>query len=111
MTWAFLIDANLPVALARAIAALGHAAVHVTDIGANDRDDLGIWDLAIARNEVVITKDSDFADIVVMSETRQAVVWLQIGNTRKLAIITKLTAALPDILAALDAGERLIEVR
>jgi hypothetical protein len=51
----FLIDAQLPPALARFLAAKSGAAVHVADLGAKDATDSWIWDKALggggARDE------------------------------------------------------------
>ena len=82
MSWRFLIDASVPVALARAIAAAGYPATHVADLGKAREDDIDIWHLAATRGEV-----------------------------RKRALLQRVTTALPDIVAALDAGERIVEVR
>ena len=111
MTWSFLIDANLPVALARAISAAGHKAVHVSDLGFEQRDDIDIWQLAGGRGEVVVSKDADFADLANLDAPGQRVVWLRMGNTRKQHLLARFQVLLPDIVAALDAGETLVEVR
>lgn len=39
----FLVDAQLPPALARLLASHGHVAEHVADIGLRDADDSPIW--------------------------------------------------------------------
>ncbi len=107
----FLIDANLPVALARAIAAGGYQAAHVADIDVAGADDRDIWKLAAERDDVVVSKDADFADLAVLSQSRQAVVWLRMGNTRKQPLLQRMTAAMPEVIAALDAGDKVVEVR
>ena len=101
----------MPIALARAITAQGYSAVHVSDLGAVGCDDLDIWAMAAHRGDVVVSKDADFADIVIATGTRQAAVWLRLGNTRKQHLLARMTAVLPEIVAALDAGETLVEVR
>jgi predicted nuclease of predicted toxin-antitoxin system len=58
----FLVDAQLPPALARLIAERGHIAEHVTDIGPGDAPDRDLWRYALARQAVIVTKDEDFAD-------------------------------------------------
>ena len=42
----FLIDAQLPPALAKAITKAGYSARHVSDVGLLQADDLPIWDFA-----------------------------------------------------------------
>ncbi len=51
----FLIDAQLPAALARSIAERGHEAEHVGDVGLARASD------AEATGSVIVTKDEDFA--------------------------------------------------
>jgi predicted nuclease of predicted toxin-antitoxin system len=56
----FLIDAQLPPSLAEAWRRTGHQAIHVVDIGFLTASDRQIWDEAVARNAVLVTKDRDF---------------------------------------------------
>ena len=58
----FLVDAQLPPALARWIADRGHPAVHVAKLGMEAVDDGIIWDYARKNQAVIISKDEDFAD-------------------------------------------------
>jgi predicted nuclease of predicted toxin-antitoxin system len=111
MSWRFLIDACLPGALARGLDAAGYPAIHVFDLGMARDEDIDIWRLAATRGEVVVSKDADFAMFAVSAPTTQAVVWLRMGNTRKQALIGRMLAVMPDVTAALAAGEKVIEVR
>ena len=56
----FLVDAQLPPALARLLSGLGHDASHVFDLGEVAMADGAIWKYAIEHNAVIVTKDSDF---------------------------------------------------
>jgi len=78
----FLIDAELPPALARRLAKQGHEAERVADRALAAASDEQIWDFALQRAAVIVTKDEDFAQ-------------------RK---------ALADVLSALERGEGLIEL-
>jgi predicted nuclease of predicted toxin-antitoxin system len=49
----FLIDAQLPPALARWIVSQGHQATHVFDISLQTADDPVIWELARVENTVI----------------------------------------------------------
>jgi predicted nuclease of predicted toxin-antitoxin system len=55
----FLVDAQLPAALARWLAAKGHEAAHVGDLEMQAASDAVIWDYAIASDAAIITKDED----------------------------------------------------
>jgi predicted nuclease of predicted toxin-antitoxin system len=106
----FIVDAQLPPALARWIEAKGHAAEHVGDIGMQSASDSTIWTYALANIAVIVSKDEDFAQRRTMAETGPAIVWLRLPNTRRHALIVWFDGILPDVVAALERGETLIEV-
>ena len=85
--------------------------MHIADLVLTDTDDRDIWHLAAERGDVIVTKDADFADFVLASKTKQAVVWMRMGDTRKKELCARLSDALPRIVEALNAGERSVEVR
>ncbi len=60
----FLVDAQLPPALARLLREHGHTAEHITEIGPADAPDSEIWRYALEHDAVIVTKDEDFADMV-----------------------------------------------
>ena len=107
----FLIDAQLPPALARLLTAHGHHAEHVADVGLRDADDSPIWQYAVAHKAVLITKDEDFAYRAGKGGTTPVIVWLRIGNTSRRALLVWLEPLIPDIETMVRAGETLIEVR
>lgn len=106
----FLVDAQLPPALARWLAAQGHEAEHVADLGMQAASDAAIWDHAWAASAIVVTKDEDFAQRKVLSRTGPAVVWIRLPNTRRRDLLAWFGTVLPDIVAALEKGETMIEV-
>ncbi|MBS0644927.1 MAG: DUF5615 family PIN-like protein [Proteobacteria bacterium] len=55
----FLVDAQLPPALARRLEALGHHAQHVADHGILAASDLVIWNLALREQPAILTKGAD----------------------------------------------------
>ena len=57
----FVIDAQLPPALADWLEARGHEAAHALTLAGLDAPDSTIWDLARDQGRAVITKDRDFA--------------------------------------------------
>ena len=106
----FLVDAQLPPALARQLTAKGHDAEHVGDLGMQAASDAAIWDHALASSSAIVTKDEDFAQRKVLAEDGPAVVWIRLPNTRRRDLLAWFETVLPDILAALARGETLIEV-
>jgi predicted nuclease of predicted toxin-antitoxin system len=106
----FLIDAQLPPALARWIAANGHEAQHVHDIGLEGASDGAIWREAARSNAVIMTKDEDFIHLSRLGEGPQ-VIWVTSGNTKRQVLLNRMVAIFSQIVAALEAGERIVEVR
>lgn len=120
----FLIDAQLPPKLTRALTRGGHVALHVYECGLLTAKDSDIWKYASKQGAVVITKDADFAALAGKTGTGPrsenaktrakrgpAVVWLRLGNVTNDALIKAVVGVLPQIIAAIEAGEDLVEVR
>jgi predicted nuclease of predicted toxin-antitoxin system len=107
----FIVDAQLPPALAHALTAAGFAAAHVADIGLLTASDMAIWDRATKERAAIITKDGDFAYLHRPGSAQAAVVWLRVGNTAREPLIQWLLPLVPEIVAALEAGESLVEIR
>ena len=105
----FLVDAQLPPALARWLAAKGHDARH-RRCRASGRADKAIWDYAITAGAVLISKDEDFAQRKALETAGPAVVWIRLPNTRKHELLTWFERMLPTIVQALERGETLIEL-
>lgn len=59
----FLVDAQLPPALARMPAANGLDAGHVHEVGLGGAEDSAIWDHAARTGAAIITKDEDFVSL------------------------------------------------
>ncbi len=76
----FLVDAQLPPALARWLAAQGHDAEHVVDCRLEGADDSAVWDYAGAIGAVIVSKDEDFAIRHFSRMSGPAVVWIRLGN-------------------------------
>jgi len=105
----FLVDAQLPPALARRLEALGHRAEHVADCGLAAAADEAIRRHAASIGAIIVTKDEDFA-IRRLLQPGPAVVWLRLGNSRRNALLARVEAELPAIVLALERGEALVEV-
>lgn len=107
----FVIDAQLPPALARLLAAHGHQAEHVADIGLRDAEDSPIWHYAVEQGAILVTKDEDFPHRYRQGGASPVVLWLRIGNTSRRALLDWFEPLLPQIEELIRQGERLIEVR
>lgn len=106
----FLVDAQLPPALARWLTQRGHQAEHVLDCNMMESSDRTIWARAVATAAVLITKDQDFVTLHSIDPNGATVIWVRIGNTRRRELLIWFDKVLPDIEHALASGERLIEI-
>lgn len=106
----FIVDAQLPPALARWLAKQGHEAEHVADRQMATASDPAIWDFALIESAIIITKDEDFAQRKALTGGGPTVVWIRLPNTRRRDLLAWFEAALPEVLLALQRGESLIEV-
>lgn len=106
----FLVDAQLPPALARWLRDAGHEAEHVEDVGLREGSDAAIWTFALQNDAIIVTKDEDFVARAVRSATAPVIVWLRIGNTTNRALLDWIEPRLPGIAHLLMQGGRLVEV-
>ena len=106
----FLVDAQLPPALARWLADRGHDAEHVIDHRLETTDDRVIWDFAQAQDAVIVTKDEDFAVRRSLAQSGPRIVWIRRGNTSRRDLLVWFDALFPDVLDALNRGEIIVEI-
>ena len=107
----FLVDAQLPPALARWLTEQGNTTEHVDDVGLRNSDDIVIWNYALSSGAIIVTKDEDFAERTARTTSGPVIVWLRIGNATNRVLLQWLTPRWAEITAHLDADDRLIEVR
>ena len=105
----FLVDAQLPPSLAEALRQAGHQALHVVEIGMLPASDQQIWDEAISRSAVLITKDRDFSLRRAAMKNGPVILWVRVGNTSNRKLIELALRALPAITEAIERGEAVIE--
>ncbi len=107
----FLVDAQLPPALARLLCELGQAAVAVRDVGLRQADDGPIWQYALDHGVIIASKDEDFPERSLRSPAPPQVLWLRIGNCSNRALFAWFQPLWPEIERRLLAGDRIVEVR
>ena len=106
----FVVDAQLPPALARFLASLGEEAIHVLDAGLLEADDGEIWSFALANDWVIITKDDDFQFRASVSKLYPKIVWVRVGNCSKQKLLEIFKKHWAAIKHELEAGAFLVEV-
>lgn len=107
----FIIDAQLPPALARRLRELGHDAKHVEDLGLRHAEDGDIWNYALVNQAVIITKDEDFAYRSSQAKIAPIIVWLRVKNVSRQALLAWFEPMIPQIEHLIASDETLIEVR
>ena len=105
----FLVDAQLPPALAEALRHSGHEATHVVDIDLATALDGKIWEAAVARSSVLVTKDRDFAALRAARNDGPTILWIRTGNVENRTLIAGLLRYLPAIATAIERGDKIIE--
>jgi predicted nuclease of predicted toxin-antitoxin system len=106
----FLVDAQLPPALARWLTAQGHDAHHVFDLDLHQASDRAIWAEAVKSGAAILSKDEDFITLATLEPKGPQVVWVRAGNTTTRALLEWMTPLLPTIVEALERGEKVIEI-
>jgi predicted nuclease of predicted toxin-antitoxin system len=108
----FLIDNQLPIALARFIAASNLGCLHVRDVELDRADDQTIWAYAKERCYVIVTKDEDFQAMANRQGTiPPQVVWVRLGNCRKDTLISAFGKLLNSLKEELDSKALVVEIR
>lgn len=100
-----LIDENLPATLA---AKLPVRCMHACDLGSQPAD-MDLWNHARSDDWIVLTKDTDFFEQLVLHGPPPKVIWLRTGNLRRAALEDMLVARIPHILEMLKQSD-LVEV-
>lgn len=106
----FLVDNQLPAALARWIEAQGCSAEHVLQLDLAQSPDTSIWALAAKTTAVIVTKDEDFAQMTLVRPEPVSVVWLRFGNCRTATLLANMERVWPEVVRQLNSNARLIEI-
>jgi predicted nuclease of predicted toxin-antitoxin system len=105
------LDAQLPPTLAYWMRSrLGLHAKTLRELGLRDADDVEIFARAKADGAVLISKDSDFVDLVQRLGPPPQVVWLTCGNVTNAHLKDVFGRAWPKVASLLAAGESVIEL-
>ena len=107
------IDAQLSPALAPWINECfkGVNATSLKRLGLRDAADIDVFMSVRKADAVVMTKDSDFMDLLWRLGPPPRIIWLSFGNTKNVALRSILQARLPLALQLLSDHESLVEIR
>ena len=106
-----LVDNQLPLALAVHLRGWGLDCIHVLEVGLSTADDPDIWDRAAADDRILVTKDEDFLLLATRPGDTGRMVWVRLGNCRNVTLLAAFDLARDALLQAIQAGQRVIELR
>ncbi|RPJ32848.1 MAG: hypothetical protein EHM35_11125 [Planctomycetaceae bacterium] len=94
-----LFDQNLSFKLCQALADVFPGSSQVRLLGLAEADDRTVWQHAKANAFVLVTQDSDFAEMAALYGHPPKVIWLRCGNQPTEAIENRLRSHAHDITA------------
>jgi predicted nuclease of predicted toxin-antitoxin system len=105
----FLLDMNLPPAMADWLRSEGHDAVHIRELRLANLPDRDVFARAAADRRIVLTFDLDFGEIVGLSgAAASGVVLLRLRLARQQYLRDRLQATIDGAAQALAAGAAVI---
>jgi predicted nuclease of predicted toxin-antitoxin system len=75
-----------------------------------EADDQSIWSRPCAQQEIIITKDEDFVFLAARTKAAR-VLWVRVGNAVNRILLARLNLAWPEIVAHLEEGASIVELR
>jgi predicted nuclease of predicted toxin-antitoxin system len=105
------LDAQLPPSLAGWMKLnFNVTAVAVRDLQLRDATDTGIFHAARAAGATLLSKDSDFVDLVQRLGPPPQILWLTCGNASNRHLQSVLQSAFPKAKDLIEAGEPVVEI-
>jgi len=105
------IDAQLPPTLANWLNTNFEVeAISLKELGLRDAKDTEIFEAARQSSTVIMTKDSDFIDLVCRLGPPPQILWLTCGNVTNRNLQKLLNLTLEQALMALKQGESIVEI-
>jgi predicted nuclease of predicted toxin-antitoxin system len=99
----FVVDAQLPRRIAYRLREAGHDAIHTLDLPrGNETTDAEICELSSRDARVVVTKDADFVDSLVLHALPWKLLLISTGNASNRELETLLLRWLPDLVLHLE---------
>lgn len=107
----FWVDAQLPPALAAWLSGqYGVEASSLRDLGLRDATDSEIFHAARQADVAIISKDSDFVDLVSRHGPPPQLLWVTCGNVTNRKLHAVFDKTFSDAMAALAAGQAIVEI-
>jgi predicted nuclease of predicted toxin-antitoxin system len=96
----YWIDANIPTLLAKHLSErFNIKAFSIAYLNMLDETDLNIFLKAkLKDNIIIITKDEDFVDWVILKNPPPKIIWITIGNVKNKVLIEKIISSFEQIM-------------
>jgi len=105
----FLLDMNLPPAVAEWLQSKGHDAAHIREIGLGHLPDREVFARAAEEGRIVVTFDLDFGEIAGLAgATGATVLPLRLRLAHQDYLRQRLQAAIVEAAEALEAGATVV---
>jgi predicted nuclease of predicted toxin-antitoxin system len=105
------LDAQLPPSIAAWVETnFGLTCRAVRDLNLHEAKDPLIFEAARAADAVVMTKDSDFVELLRAKGPPPAVILITCGNTSNAKLRQVLSGTLADAIRLIESGEPLVEI-
>lgn len=99
----FLVDAQLPRRLAHWLRQQGHEATHTLDLPrANRTPDMELKQLSVSQQAVIVSKDNDFADNLLLHQNVYKILLVNTGNISNDELVALFHRSLDAILLMLE---------
>ncbi|OHC65681.1 MAG: hypothetical protein A2040_18535 [Rhodocyclales bacterium GWA2_65_19] len=107
----FWVDAQLPPMLAQWLSqTYGVDARSLRELGLRDASDIEIFQAAHDAGAVVISKDSDFVELVSRHGMPPQLLWVTCGNVTNEKLQAVFGKTFPEALESLASGQAMVEV-
>ena len=107
----FWLDAQLPPTLAKFLSEeFNVQADPLRELGMRDADDMEVFEKARDKNVTIISKDSDFVELVQRLGSPPQLLWVTCGNVSNKHMRHIFTKLFPDALSMLREGEAIVEI-
>jgi predicted nuclease of predicted toxin-antitoxin system len=106
----FLVDAQLPPALAKWLVRAGHEAVALREIGLRDARDEAICSFALKNGYIIVTKDEDYVALI-RRHPGLRILWVRTGNLVNRILLAAFDAKWPELVAYLESNTPVVILR
>ena len=89
----------------------GHDCDHVLELNWDKAQDQELWARCANEQSVIVSKDEDFLFLANRPNDKGRLVWVRLGNCRNHALLRAFDLAQDAMVAALKAGQRIVEIR